>query len=32
MQSFRELCDAYLFKPIDTAELLRHKKSYQLVQ
>ena len=32
MRSFRELRGAYLFKPIDTAELLRHKKSYQLVQ
>jgi two-component system chemotaxis response regulator CheY len=32
MQSFHDLCDAYLFKPIDTAELLRQIKSYQLIQ
>ncbi len=31
MQSFRELCDAYLFKPIDTAKLLGELKSFQLV-
>ena len=32
MQSFQELCDAYLFKPIDTAKLLSKLKSFQLVQ
>jgi two-component system, chemotaxis family, chemotaxis protein CheY len=31
VQSFQQLCDAYLFKPIDTAELLRQLKSFQLV-
>jgi two-component system chemotaxis response regulator CheY len=30
MQSFHELCDAYLFKPIDTAKLLSELKSFQL--
>ncbi len=29
---FQELCDAYLVKPIDLAQLLSHMKSYQLVQ
>jgi two-component system chemotaxis response regulator CheY len=29
---FLELCDAYLMKPIDLAQLLFHLKSYQLVQ
>jgi two-component system, chemotaxis family, chemotaxis protein CheY len=32
IQCFRELCDAYLMKPIDLAELRGHMKSYQLVQ
>ncbi len=32
MQSFRELCDAYLFKPIDTAKLLAELKSLKLVK
>ncbi len=32
MQSFQELCDAYLFKPIDTAKLLGELRSLQLVQ
>jgi two-component system chemotaxis response regulator CheY len=32
MQSFRELCDAYLFKPIDTAKLLSELISLQLVK
>jgi hypothetical protein len=27
-----ELCDTYLFKPIDAGELLRHLKSFQLVE
>ncbi len=31
MQSFRELCDGYLFKPIDTAKLMSELKSFQLV-
>ncbi len=31
-QSFHELCDAYLFKPIDTAKLVGELKSLQLVQ
>ena len=26
------LCDTYLFKPIDAGELLRHLKSFQLVE
>ncbi len=30
MHSFQELCDAYLFKPIDTAKLLSELKSFQL--
>ena len=29
---FEELCDAYLMKPINLAELLKHVKSYHLVQ
>jgi two-component system chemotaxis response regulator CheY len=32
MRCFRELCDAYLVKPIDLGSLLRQMKSYQLVQ
>jgi two-component system chemotaxis response regulator CheY len=32
MQSFRDLCDAYLFKPIDTTKLLSELKSFQLVK
>jgi two-component system chemotaxis response regulator CheY len=32
MQSFRELCDAYLFKPIDTAKLLGELTSLGLVR
>ena len=28
---FEELCDAYLVKPINLAELLKHVKSYHLV-
>ena len=31
-RSFAALCDAYLVKPIDTAELLRHLKALQLVE
>jgi len=30
-QSFLGLCDAYLTKPIDTAELLRHLWSFRLI-
>lgn len=30
--AFRALCDAYLLKPVDTAELLRHLRSLRLVQ
>jgi two-component system chemotaxis response regulator CheY len=29
---FRELCDAYLMKPIDLGKLLDHMKSYRLVR
>ena len=32
MRSFRELCDAYLFKPIDTAKLLSELRSLHLVE
>ena len=32
IRCFKELCDAYLVKPIDLAELLGQMKSYQLVQ
>ena len=32
IQSFRELCDAYLFKPIDTAKLLGELKTFHLVK
>jgi DNA-binding response OmpR family regulator len=32
MQCFHELCDAYLVKPIDLSDLLKHLRSYQLVQ
>ena len=31
IQSFQELCDAYLFKPVDTAELISKLKSFELV-
>ncbi|HEY1758113.1 MAG TPA: response regulator [Bryobacteraceae bacterium] len=30
-QCFKELCDAYLVKPIDLSELLEKLKAYQLV-
>jgi two-component system, chemotaxis family, chemotaxis protein CheY len=30
--AFRALCDAYLVKPVDTAELLGHLRSLRLVQ
>jgi two-component system chemotaxis response regulator CheY len=30
--AFRSLCDAYLVKPVDTAELLRHLRSLGLVR
>jgi two-component system chemotaxis response regulator CheY len=32
IRSFRELCDAYLVKPIDLGQLLEHMKSYELVK
>jgi two-component system chemotaxis response regulator CheY len=32
IRCFQELCDAYLMKPIDLAQLLSHMRSYQLVQ
>ena len=28
---FKELCDAYLVKPIDLSKLLRHMRCFQLV-
>jgi two-component system chemotaxis response regulator CheY len=31
VQSFQSLCDAYLFKPIDTGKLLAHIKDLDLV-
>jgi two-component system chemotaxis response regulator CheY len=31
LQSFKSLCDAYLFKPIDTQKLLGHIKEFNLV-
>ena len=31
VQSFKALCDAYLFKPIDTGQLLGHIKEFHLV-
>lgn len=31
IRSFQELCDAYLYKPIDTAELLRQIRAFGLV-
>lgn len=31
MKSFDSLCDAYVFKPIDTKKLLGHMKELQLV-
>jgi two-component system chemotaxis response regulator CheY len=32
LQSFQDLCDAYLFKPIDTGKLLSELKSFQLAE
>jgi two-component system, chemotaxis family, chemotaxis protein CheY len=32
VQCFKELCDAYLTKPIDLAQLLGHLKSFQLIR
>jgi len=32
IRSFRELCDAYLVKPIDLGQLLAHMKSCKLVE
>jgi len=31
VRSFKSLCDAYLFKPIDTAKLLGHIRGMQLI-
>jgi len=31
VQAFMGLCDAYLFKPIDTAKLLDHLRGFRLV-
>jgi two-component system chemotaxis response regulator CheY len=31
VQSFKSLCDAYLFKPIDTGKLLAHIQQFHLV-
>jgi two-component system chemotaxis response regulator CheY len=31
VQSFKSLCDAYLFKPIDTGKLLAHLREFDLV-
>ena len=31
VESFRALCDAYVFKPVDTAQLLAHLKTFALV-
>jgi two-component system chemotaxis response regulator CheY len=32
IRCFQELCDAYLMKPIDLAELVEQMRSYQLIQ
>jgi two-component system chemotaxis response regulator CheY len=32
IRAFRELCDGYLIKPIDTADLLRQLKAFRLVE
>jgi len=32
IRCFQELCDLYLMKPIDLAELVEHMKRYQLIQ
>jgi two-component system, chemotaxis family, chemotaxis protein CheY len=31
VDSFKALCDAYVFKPVDTAQLLGHLKAFALV-
>jgi two-component system chemotaxis response regulator CheY len=31
VQSFKSLCDAYMFKPIDTGKLLAHLREFDLV-
>jgi two-component system chemotaxis response regulator CheY len=31
MKSFKALCDAYLFKPVDTAQLVNHLKALALI-
>jgi DNA-binding response OmpR family regulator len=32
IRCFEELCDAYLMKPIDLAELVEQMRRYQLIQ
>jgi two-component system, chemotaxis family, chemotaxis protein CheY len=32
IRSFQELCDAYLVKPVDVADLLRHLRVFGLIQ
>jgi two-component system chemotaxis response regulator CheY len=32
IRCFQDLCDAYLVKPIDLAQLLAHMRSYKLVE
>jgi two-component system chemotaxis response regulator CheY len=32
IRSFQDLCDAYLYKPVDTAELLRQIRAFGLVR
>lgn len=32
VQAFNKLCDAYLFKPIDTGKLLGHMKDLRLIE
>jgi two-component system chemotaxis response regulator CheY len=32
VEAFKGLCDAYLFKPIDTAKLLQHLKNMKLIK
>ncbi|MGA9527807.1 MAG: response regulator [Terriglobales bacterium] len=31
VRSFKSLCDAYLFKPVDTSELLKHLQKLALI-
>jgi two-component system chemotaxis response regulator CheY len=32
MKSFNELCDAYLFKPVDVSKLLQELKTFHLIE